>query len=89
MMTRANTRMKMKKITRTATKITKAEPEFRGFGGRTVRGRADSERLFIRQQHDEQIGEIWDLIPSVASQPQAQLKDLNKGIFSNYTNRTN
>ena len=41
----ANTRIKIKTITRIATKIAKAEPIFRLFGGRAVRGRAHSERL--------------------------------------------
>ena len=41
----ANARMKIKKITRIATKIGKAEPVFCGLGGQAVRERADSERL--------------------------------------------
>jgi len=39
----ANTRMKIKTITRIVTKIGKAEPVFCGYGGRALRGRADSE----------------------------------------------
>jgi len=44
MMIWENTRMKIKTITRIATKIGKAKQVFCLSGGRAVRGRADSER---------------------------------------------